>query len=364
MTVNLRWFWLLTLLLTGWLLYLLTPILAPFLVAMLLAYMGDPLVDRLQRLRLSRTLAVVLVFACFSLVLLLLLVVLVPLLGRQLVRLYELAPQLLDWLQQQALPWIQVRLGLPDGFWRFDRVRQALSGHVGQTGDILGMLLGQASASGRALLGWLTDVVLVPVVGFYLLRDWDKLVVKFRALLPRRIEPMLVQLARECHAVLGAFIRGQLMVMLGLGLIYATGLSIIGLDLGLLVGLLAGLASIVPYMGFIIGSGAAVIASAFQYGGLEFYPMLGLALVFGFGQLMEGMVLTPMLVGDRIGLHPVAVIFAILAGGQLFGFVGILVALPVAAVIMVLLRHLNELYRLSDLYRAPAIGRGDKDEAQ
>ena len=354
MSVNFRWLWLLGVALLAWLLYLLTPILAPFLVAMLLAYMGDPLVDRLQRFKLSRTTAVVLVFAAFSLIMLALFVVLVPLLGRQLVRLYEVAPQLLDWLQQNALPWVQVQLGLPDGFWRLDTVKRALSGHVGQTGDILGMVLGQATASGRALVGWMTDVVLVPVVGFYLLRDWDHLMSKLRALLPRRIEPVLVRLAGECHDVLGAFIRGQLLVMLGLGLIYAVGLSIIGLDLGLLVGMLAGLASIVPYMGFVIGSAAAVIASVFQYGGMEFYPLLGVALVFAVGQMMEGMLLTPLLVGDRIGLHPVAVIFAILAGGHLFGFVGILLALPAAAVIMVMLRHVNDLYKLSDLYQVPA----------
>ncbi len=141
MTQTIRWPWLLAAGLGAWLLYLLTPILAPFLLAMLLAYMGDPLVDRLQRLRLSRTSAVVLVFAAFSLILLSMLLVLVPLLGRQLVRLYELAPQLIDWLQQRALPWVQVQLGLPDGFWRLDHVKQALSKHVGQTGDVLGVLL-------------------------------------------------------------------------------------------------------------------------------------------------------------------------------------------------------------------------------
>jgi len=361
---NLRWPWLLAVLLAGGLLYLLAPILAPFLIAMLLAYMGDPLVDHLQRFKLSRTSTVVLVFVVFSLALIILFVVLVPLLGRQLVRLYEVVPQLLDWLQQHALPWIQVQFGLPDGFWRLEHLKQALSGNVGQTGDILGMLVGQATSSGRAVLGWMTDVVLVPVVGFYLLRDWDKLTLKVRALLPRRIEPVLVRLAGECHDVLGAFIRGQLLVMLALGLIYAVGLSAIGLDLGLLVGLLAGVASIVPYMGFVIGSCAAVIASVFQYGGMELYPLLGVALVFAVGQSLEGMLLTPLLVGDRIGLHPVAVIFAILAGGQLFGFVGILLALPAAAVIMVMLRHVADLYKLSDLYRVPAAVPDETREAE
>ena len=184
MSMNLRWLWLPAILLSGWLLYLLAPILAPFLIAMLLAYMGDPLVDRLQRLKLSRTTAVVLVFTAFSLILLILFVVLVPLLGRQLVRLYEVLPQLLDWLQQHALPWVQVQLGLPEGFWHLDKFKKALAGNVGQAGDILGLVLGQASASGRALLGWMTDVLLVPVVGFYLLRDWDQLMRKVRALLP------------------------------------------------------------------------------------------------------------------------------------------------------------------------------------
>ena len=361
---NLRWPWVLAVLLAGWVLYLLAPILAPFLIAMLLAYMGDPLVDHLQRFKLSRTAAVVVVFGIFSLTLLALFLVLVPLLGRQLVRLYEVAPQLLDWLQQHALPWLQVKFGLPDGFWRLEHFKRALSGHVGQTGDILGMLLGQATASGRAVLGWMTDLLLIPVVGFYLLRDWDQLALKVRALLPRRIEPVLVRLAGECHDVLGAFIRGQLLVMLGLGVIYAVGLSIIGLDLGLLVGLLAGVASIVPYMGFVIGSCAAVIASVFQHGGMELYPLLGVALVFAVGQSVEGMLLTPLLVGDRIGLHPVAVIFAILAGGQLFGFVGILLALPAAAVIMVMLRHVNDLYKLSDLYRVPAAVPDETREAE
>ena len=170
-----------------------------------------------------------------------------------------------------------------------------------------------------------------------------------RRLLPRQREGLVVKLAGECHEVLGAFLRGQLLVMLALSVIYSAGLMLVGLELGLLIGVLAGLASIVPYMGFIVGIGAALTAALFQFG-LEPYPLIGIGVVFMIGQLLEGMVLTPMLVGDRIGLHPVAVIFAILAGGQLFGFTGVLLALPVAAVIMVLLRHAHDLYKLSGLY--------------
>ncbi|EKT4484962.1 AI-2E family transporter [Pseudomonas putida] len=344
-----RWIWLGAALLVAALLYSLHNILTPFLVGILLAYLADPLVDRLERLGLSRTWGVVVVFSLFTLLMLALLLVLVPMLAKQLVRLYELAPQMLDWLEQVALPWVQSRLGLADGFWKFDKIKAAIGAHMGQTTDIVGMLLSQATASSLALMAWLANMVLIPVVGFYLLRDWDLMMGKLRSLLPRQREPQVMGLAGECHEVLGAFVRGQLMVMVALGIIYSAGLMLVGLELGLLIGMLAGLAAIVPYMGFIIGIGAALVAGLFQFGG-DLYPMLGIVAVFMVGQALEGMVLTPLLVGDRIGLHPVAVIFAILAGGELFGFTGVLLALPVAAVIMVLLRHAHDLYKESDMY--------------
>lgn len=350
-----RWAWGAAAVLFCVLLYLLQPILSPFLIGILLAYLGDPVVDRLERWKLSRTWGVVVVFALISLVLAVLLLVLVPMLGKQLLRLYELLPQMLDWAQHQALPWIQLKLGLNEGFWRFDQLKAALSGQLGKTTDIVGMLLSTATASGLALLGWLANLLLIPVVSFYLMRDWDLMVAKLRSLLPRGREGLVVQLFGECHEVLGAFLRGQLLVMLALGVLYATGLMMIGLELGLLIGVLAGLASIVPYLGVVVGIGAALTAGLFQFG-VDFYPLLGIAAVFMVGQLLEGTLLTPMLVGDRIGLHPVAVIFAIMAGGQLFGFTGILLALPVAAVIMVLVRHLHDFYKLSDLYGEPASG--------
>ncbi|MDB5981971.1 MAG: yhhT 2 [Pseudomonas sp.] len=344
-----RLFWLGGVVLLCVFVYLLHPILTPFLIALLLAYMADPLVDRLEASGLSRTLGVVVVFGLFTMVFMALLLVLVPLLAKQLFRLYELAPQMLDWLQHTALPWAQAKLGLADGFWKFDKVKAAISEHMGQTSDIVGVVLAQATASSLALIGWLTNLVLIPVVCFYLLRDWDVMMAKIRSLLPRHREEQIVKLAGECHEVLGAFIRGQLLVMMALGFIYAAGLMLVGLELGLLIGVIAGLAAIVPYMGFVIGIGAAIIAGLFQFGG-DLYPMLGIVAVFMVGQALEGMVLTPLLVGDRIGLHPVAVIFAILAGGELFGFTGVLLALPVAAVIMVVVRHAHDLYKESDIY--------------
>lgn len=348
-----RWLWLAGVLLCAWLVYLLTPILTPFLIGILLAYLGDPLVDRLERWGLSRTWGVIVVFALFSLLMLLMLLVLLPMLGKQLVELYQLAPLALDWLQHQALPWVQAQFGLEDNFWRLDQLKAAFAEHLGSTTDVLGMVLSRATASGLALLAWIGNLLLIPVVSFYLMRDWDLIMLKLRSLLPRRGEGMVVRLMSECHEVIGAFLRGQLLVMLALAIIYASGLMLVGLELGLLIGALAGLASIVPYMGFVVGIGAAVVAVLFQFG-LAPYPLLGVAAVFTVGQMLEGMLLTPLLVGDRIGLHPVAVIFAVLAGGQLFGFTGVLLALPVAAVIMVLLRHVHDLYKLSDLYAEPA----------
>lgn len=347
-----RWWWLGGLTLSGWLVYQLIPILSPFLVAMFLAYLGDPLVDRLERLGLSRTGGVLVVFGLLSLLCLLVLLVLIPMLGKQVMDLYQLMPLALDWLQKTALPWIQGKLGLKEGFWHFDQIRGALASHLESTTDVLGMVLSQVTTSGLAVLTWLGNVLLIPIVGFYLMRDWDLMVRQLRGLLPRRREAYIVCLVRECHEVLRAFLRGQLMVMLALMLVYAIGLMLVGLNLGLLIGVLSGLASIVPYMGFVGGLSVAVVAALFQFG-WDAYPLLGVGVVFAVGQMLEAMFLTPWLVGDRIGLHPVAVIFAILAGGQLFGFTGVLLALPVAAVIMVLLRHLHELYKLSSLYADP-----------
>ena len=350
MTDSRRWVWWGVALVFALFVYFLHPILTPFLVAIVLAYMFDPVVDRLERLGLSRTWGVVTVFTLFTVIVTALVLVLVPLLAKQLMKLYQLAPQVLDWLQHTAMPWAQSKFGLSDGFWKFDKIKAAITEHMGEASDVVGVVLSQATASSLALIGFLANLVLIPVVAFYLLRDWDIMLAKIRGLLPRDREEQIVSLAKECHDVLGAFVRGQLLVMLALGVIYSAGLMLVGLELGLLIGLMAGIAAIVPYMGFIIGIGAALIAGLFQFGG-DLYPMLGIVAVFMVGQALEGTVLTPLLVGDKIGMHPVAVIFAILAGGELFGFTGVLLALPVAAVIMVLVRHVQDLYKDSQVYK-------------
>lgn len=350
MTDSRRWVWWGMALVFALFVYFLHPILTPFLVAIVLAYMFDPVVDRLEKFGFSRTWGVVTVFALFTVIVTGLVLILVPLLAKQLMKLYQLAPQVLDWLQHTAVPWAQSKFGLSDGFWKFDKIKAAITEHMGQASDIVGVVLSQATASSLALIGFLANLVLIPVVAFYLLRDWDIMLAKISGLLPRDREEQIVSLAKECHDVLGAFVRGQLLVMLALGVIYSAGLMLVGLELGLLIGLMAGIAAIVPYMGFIIGIGAALTAGLFQFGG-DLYPMLGIVAVFMVGQALEGTVLTPLLVGDKIGMHPVAVIFAILAGGELFGFTGVLLALPVAAVIMVLVRHVQDMYKESQVYK-------------
>jgi len=340
----------LVLLLLGFLVYWLQPILTPFLVGALLAYLGDPLADRLETIGLGRTQAVCIVFFALTLVLLITVLLTVPMIGHQLDVLASKIPLWFEAAQQQLLPRVQQLLGLPEQALPMGDLRAVVSDNWQGAGQVLTRVWGQIAGSSMAFVAVIANVLLIPVVTFYLLRDWDLLTGRIRELLPRSVEKTVVVLAVECDEILGAFIRGQLLVMLALTVVYTLGLSILGLDLALLLGLVAGLASIVPYMGFIVGILAATVAAYFQFH--EWLPLLGVAGVFAIGQLLEALVLTPILVGDRIGLHPVAVIFAIMAGGQLAGFTGVLLALPVAAIIMVLLRHVHRSYTASDLYHA------------
>lgn len=341
-----------------WLLVLLEPILMPFFVSMILAYLGDPLTDWLEAKGLSRRLAVSVVFLVLLLMLTLAMLVLLPLLGRQLRQLIDLLPVVFAWVQVTLLPWVQTTTGL-DFSTDFDQLRQTLMANWRQTSTLAATLLAQVSRSGLAFAFWIANLALIPVVTFYLLLDWDHLKARIRNLMPRRYEPTITRLASECDEVLSAFLRGQLLVMLSLGLVYAMGLSLLGIQFGVLIGLVAGLASIVPYLGVIVGLAVAAIVAFFQYG--DVLHLAGVGAVFATGQLLEGTVLQPLLLGDKIGLHPVAVIFAVLAGGQLFGFTGILLALPVAAVIMVLLRYLHDRYKNSSLYDAAGQRGSDED---
>lgn len=339
----------------GVLFYVLQPILLPFVLGGLIGYLGDPLVDRIEARGGSRTLGVVLVFLVFSGLYVLGLFFAVPLLVQQLDGLIGKVPLLYSWLRDVAVPWLQSRTlvtgaNLPQIDWSAELVENWQS-----LGKMTAKTISSITGSGLGLLLGLANIALVPVVAFYLMRDWDLIAAKALSLFPRDWQNGTQQMVLEADEVVGAFLRGQFVVMCALGALYAMGLWVVGLQLALLLGLIAGLASIVPYLGFIVGISASMIAAWVQFH--DWVPLLYVALVFGIGQLVESMVLTPVLVGDRIGLHPVAVIFALMAGGQMAGFVGVVVALPVAAVIMVFARHAVAHYQRSDLYEGGQSGR-------
>lgn len=332
-----------------WLVWVLAPILTPFVFALMLAWLGDPLVDRLERAGRSRNVAVTLVFTAMALIVLAGLLILVPLIERQIETLIASWPHYRDWFMLTALPWVEQRTGIELTDWfDFGHISQLVRENWDRAGGIAATVLGYLSRSGFAVIGVVANVALLPVITFFFLRDWDLLVERVASLIPRDHLDIVSRLARESSDVLSAFLRGQFLVMLVLGVMYGLGLWAVGLDLGILIGLIAGLLTFVPYLGPASGIILGVIAALVQYG--DWQHVAGVLVVFGIGQVIESYVLTPKLVGDRIGLHPVAVIFAVLAGGQLFGFLGMLLALPVAAVVNVLLRYAQDRYRHSRLY--------------
>jgi predicted PurR-regulated permease PerM len=345
-----RWQWLVIVAVIGCLVWLLSPILMPFALAAVFAYLGDPLVDRLERWHLPRGLAASIVFFVMLLIVALALLLLVPLIQRQVAHLIAALPAYATWFTQTAIPWVEHKLDLPASELDVSSLLAKVREHLGTLGGIAATVIGYATRSGLALIGWSVSIVLVPVVTFYLLRDWDKLVAHIDGLIPRDAQPTVRRLAHETNSILGAFVRGQLLVMLGLAIFYSVALRLTGLQVGPLIGIVAGVVSFVPYLGFIVGIVASVIAALVQFH--DVFHLVLVLVVFGIGSLLESYVLVPKLVGDRIGLHPVAVMFAVLAFGELFGFIGILLALPMAAVALVLLRFLRERYQASHLYTA------------
>ncbi|BAU49047.1 membrane protein [Sulfurifustis variabilis] len=323
------------------LLYLLAPILTPFLLAALLAYLFNPLVARLERWKLPRAAAVGLVFFLLVAATGVLLLFLVPMVSRQIVVFAGRVPVYLDWVQTNLVPRVEALIGEPLPV-DFVQLREAIVANWQQVAKILRTALTQITASGMQVVLWLVNLVLVPIVTFYLLLDWNRIVRATLELFPPRTRPTVARLTGETDAVLSSFLRGQLLVMLALAAMYSAGLLVIGLELALPIGLLAGLVSFVPYLGFIVGLGTAGVAAYLQFQDPSLLAWV--FLVFFVAQLVESYVLTPRLVGARIGLHPVAVIFAVMAGGQLFGFLGVLLGLPAAAALKVWMRHVHRSY--------------------
>lgn len=321
----------------GYLVYLLAPILAPFLMAAALAYLCNPLVDRLQSRRFNRTWATVAVLLLMTLAFLLVVAVMAPLFQAQARLLMQQVPLLVDWASSTALPWFAATFGVDLVQDRTELV-DWLKGHVSELSR-LAYFLPKLQAGGVVILGWVANLLLTPVVLFYLLRDWPRVTRHLADWIPTRLRDRSLAIMGEVDGVLSEFVRGQIMVILVMCAFYSLALWLAGLSYALAVGLLAGLLVFVPYLGVVVGVLLGTLAGWAQYG--EMAALLPIWAVFGVGQLLEGMVITPWLVGERVGLHPVAVIFALLAFGQLFGFVGILLAIPAAAASLVALRHLK-----------------------
>jgi predicted PurR-regulated permease PerM len=330
------WLWIALLAVCGFLIYLLLPVLMPFVVAAGLAYLGNPIVDRLQGWHLSRLAGVAVVFLIFAGVLAALAFLIVPALVQQFYAFGQNLPDYLQWLHDKLLP----RLGVPVGsHWDANSISQIISKHWKQAGGLATHAFKTVSRSGLVFVGVLIKLVIIPVVAFYLLRDWHTLMANIAGLLPRPWLPTARRLANETDEVLGAFVRGQFLVMLALATLFSLGLWLMGINMALLIGTVAGLIEFIPYLGFMLGillGGAAVLLQTHDP-----VQLVWVILIFGGGHLLSDVSLVPWLVGNRIGLHPVVVIFAVLAGGEIFGFTGVLLALPVAAVLAVLWRELR-----------------------
>jgi predicted PurR-regulated permease PerM len=338
-------------------LWLLSPVLAPFVVAAVLAYALTPVVDWLDHVgrgRIPRVLAVVVVELLFVLALIGVFLLMVPILAKELPLMRDQLPAMMESVNRAVAPLLKqwgVQVSL-DGASLKAFVLKYFSANVE---DVFGSLMTSLKLGGSVALAVVGNAVLIPVALFYLLMDWTHFLSKLEHLIPTRLRGGTVSFLAEVDWVLGQYLRGQLLVMLILAVFYSVALFLFGLDLALPIGIFTGLAIFVPYVGFGVGLLLATLAGLLQFssaaGGVG-QAFVMVAVVFGLGQMVESFFLTPRLVGERIGLHPLAVIFALLAFGQLFGFVGVLIALPVSAVLLVAIRRLKARYLASELYQA------------
>jgi predicted PurR-regulated permease PerM len=348
--------WCAVALVLGLLLSRLAPVLTPFVVAAVLAYVLTPVVDRLHvwgGRRMPRAVVVLVVELLFLLLMVGVLFLLVPVLTREWPLLREQLPTLLGRLDKAAQPLLaQMGISMSLDLASLKPVLQKYL-HTNWE-DALGSVLASLKLGGSVVLTVLGNLILIPVVLFYLLLDWKRLVQRVNELVPQRLRPSYTSFVEEADGVLGQYLRGQLLVMLTLAVYYSLGLALFKLDLALPIGVFTGLAIFVPYLGYGLGLLLALFAGLLEFsgdGGLSRVALM-LAVVYGLGQLLESFWLTPRLVGERIGLHPLMVIFALLAFGQLFGFVGVLIALPASAVLLVAARRVRQRYLASRLYSA------------
>lgn len=356
-------FWLGSLIVFVLLLVLLRDVLLPFIAALALAYLLDPLADRLERMGMNRLAATIVILVVFLLLFVLVLVLLVPLLGQQLAGLVARLPSDAAKLQaivlERGAPWIE-RFG---GEKLTQEAQNSLGNLVGEATKWVGGLLQSLWSGGTAIIGVFSLLVLTPVIAFYLLADWDRMVETVDGWLPLDHRDTIRGLLHEMDVAIAGFLRGQALVCLLLGTFYAIGLSLVGVNFGALIGIISGFLSFIPYVGSLTGLVLSVGVAIVQFWPDWTWPLVTLG-VFLAGQFLEGNIFQPKFVGDSIGVHPVWLMFALLAFGSLFGFVGLLLAVPLAAVIGVLCRFALRQYLASRLYHGSDAGRAAEAKAR
>jgi predicted PurR-regulated permease PerM len=323
------------------------PVLTPFLIGAILAYLGTPIVKWAQAHGVSRGLSTTVVVLLFGFVLLTLFLVLVPLVQSEVSLAARRIPDLVAQGVARVSPWLEEQLGITISL-DMASLRALVAENMDDARDLSLSLLSGLKTGSLIVVSILVNLALIPVVMFYLLRDWDMIAERLFMLVPRNWLPKTRAIAGDIDRVLAEFLRGQVMVMIVLAVYYAIALSVVGLDKAIAIGVLTGLLVFIPYVGFGLGLMLGVLAALLQWNGWPGF--IAVLAVYGIGQLIEAYVLIPYLVGDRIGLHPLAVIFALLAFGQLFGFAGVLLALPASAALLVGLRHLRMAYFASPVY--------------
>jgi predicted PurR-regulated permease PerM len=346
---NKNWiFWITLLVIFTSLVYVLRSVLLPFVVGIIIGYLLDPLATRLEKLKINRTIATCLVLLLVALILIPTFIALVGMIDEQLALFISAVPKYMEALSQKIEPIIA---NIQDNFPNFnqEKFREYLRGNMSNGLKLIGSLLRKVISGSYAVFNILSLVLITPIVTFYMLRDWNAFTKKVDSLLPKAYKKEIRTQAKEIDKIISSFIRGQLSVCILLGTFYGVGLSLVGLDLGLLVGFIAGIISFIPYVGSIVGFITAMAIAFAQFS--DWMPIAQVVGVFTVGQFLEGNFLTPKLVGDSIGLHPVWVMFALLAGGVLLGFLGLMIAVPMAAVIGVLTRFAISKYKQSSLYK-------------
>ena len=330
------------------LLWLLSPVLAPFIAALVLAYALAPAVQALVSRRVPRVVAVLFVELLLGLALFALLLLVLPILSKEIPAMREQIPALAKVANDRFAPWLAehgIQLQLDTASIKAF-VLKYLDANLEEW---LATMLSSARIGGSFLLAFVGNAVLLPVVLFYLLHDWPELMARAWALVPPSARDSVGSFLQDCDETLGQYLRGQLLVMVALAIFYSVGLALARFDLALPIGVFTGLAVFIPYLGFGLGLLLALLAGLLQFA--NFYGVVAVAIVFGVGQLLESFVLTPRFVGERIGMSPLMVIFALLAFGHLLGFVGVLIALPLSALAAVAARRLHAAYLASSLFR-------------